>query len=350
MDRSGRVARRLARREPPREAGRELDDRAQRATGSGGPPGAPTARAQTSPPASSRLTLRRPRNRRRAGSIWSRLPPPRAIVDACGRALRRSLPVVAALGVAAVIGGAIGVGHRWVTHSPRFAITEIEVRGAHRIDPDALRARLPVHVGDNAFVDLAAAARVVQGDPWVAQATVRRMLPHTIVVELRERVAAAIADLGTAAGPGIADGDGDGDGGLYLIDTTGRPFKRAAPGAGETEHLPIVTGLGRAAFTADPAAAQATLADAITAVDRWRTADRPAIGEIHIDPHGAATLHTHDPAIAIQLGALADAGARMQAFDAAWAGLSDAERARTRAIHFGTRTRPDHATVAFAKD
>jgi cell division protein FtsQ len=347
MDRSGRVARRLARREPPREAGRELDDRAQRAMGSGGPPGGPTtARAQTSPPASSRLTLRRTRNRRRAGSIWSRLPPPRAIADACGRAVRRSLPAVAALSVAAVVGGAIGVGHRWVTHSPRFAITEIEVRGAQRIDPDALRARLPVHVGDNAFVDLADAARAVRADPWVAQATVRRMLPHTIVVELRERVAAAIADLGGAAGPGTADGDG----GLYLIDTTGRPFKRAAPGAGEADHLPIVTGLGRAAFTADPAAAQATLAEAITAVDRWRTADRPAVGEIHIDPHGAATLHTHDPAIAIQLGALADAGARMQAFDAAWAGLSDAERARTRAIHFGTRTRPDHATVAFAKD
>ena len=44
----------------------------------------------------------------------------------------------------------------------------------------------------------------------------------------------------------------------------------------------------------------------------------------------------------------AEAGARIQAFDAAWAGLGDAERARTRAIHLGTR--PDHATVAFAKD
>ena len=38
----------------------------------------------------------------------------------------------------------------------------------------------------------------------------------------------------------------------------------------------------------------------------------------------------------------------MAAFDAAWAGLSDAERARTRAIHLGAR--PDHVTVAFASD
>jgi cell division protein FtsQ len=295
---------------------------------------------------SSRLTVRKHKNRRRPGSAWSRLPKPSLIVDACGRALRRSLRGVAVIAAVGAVGGSMWAGYRWITSSPRFALTAITVQGVQHLDADQLRAALPVHVGDNAFVDLADAARAVRADPWVAQATVRRMLPHTIVVELRERVAAAIADLGGAAGPGTADGDG----GLYLIDTTGRPFKRAAPGAGEADHLPIVTGLGRAAFTADPAAAQATLAEAITAVDRWRTADRPAVGEIHIDPHGAATLHTHDPAIAIQLGALADAGARMQAFDAAWAGLSDAERARTRAIHFGTRTRPDHATVAFAKD
>ena len=65
--------------------------------------------------------------------------------------------------------------------------------------------------------------------------------------------------------------------------------------------------------------------------------------------HGAIALHTYDPAIAIQLGALGDdAGARLRAFDATWAGLSDAERARARAIHLGAR--PDHVTVAFATD
>jgi cell division protein FtsQ len=310
MDRS----RRLARRDAGRDAAR------------GGRPAAPAA---------SRLTLRPPRNRRRPGSVWSRLPRPAAIADACGRLLRRSLPAAAAIAVLAVIGGALGAGYRWLTRSPRFAITEIVVQGAHHVDPDALRARLPIRVGDNAFAGLAAAARTAREDPWIAAAEVRRVLPHTIVVELREHVAAAVAELG--------------EGELYLIDATGRPFKRAAIEAGETAGLPIVTGLGRAAFAADPAAAAAALQTAIAAVDRWRAAHRPAIGEVHLDPHGGATLHTYDPAIAIQLGALGDdAGARMRAFDAAWAGLSDAEHARTRAIHLGAR--PDHVTVAFATD
>jgi hypothetical protein len=344
MDRSRRLARRDAGRDAPRDAGREA--------ASGGRPAVP--------PLSSRLTLRRPRNRRRPGSVWSRLPRPTALADTCGRLLRRALPAAAALAVLAAIGGGVLAGYRWLTRSPRFAVTEIVVQGAHHVDPDALRARLPIRAGDNAFADLTAAARAAGEDPWIAAADVRRRLPHTIVVELREHVAAAVAELG--------------EGGLYLVDAAGHPFKRAAIEAGEADGLPIVTGLGRAAFAADPAAAEATLKAAIAAVDRWRATersepgggssdgsdggaggraprgiDRPAIGEVHIDPHGGATLHTYDPAIAIQLGALGDdAGARMRAFDAAWAGLGDAARARTRAIHLGARA--DHVTVAFATD
>jgi cell division protein FtsQ len=291
------------------------------------------AGSQAQPPAQSRLTLRKTRNRRRPGSMWSRLPRPAAIADACGRALRRSLPGVAALAALAILGGGLWQGHRWVTHSPRFAITEITVQGAHRVDAEALRARLPVHVGDNAFIALEPLARAVRDEPWVAGAEVRRVLPHTIAIALREHVAAALVELGE----------------LYLVDADGRPFKRAALDLGEADGLPVITGLTRATYTADPGAAAATIADAITALARWRTADRPAIGELHIDPHGAVTLHTYDPAIAIQLGSLgSEAGPRIQAFDAAWSGLSDAERAHTRAIHLDTR--PDHVTVAFAKD
>ena len=87
---------------------------------------------------------------------------------------------------------------------------------------------------------------------------------------------------------------------------------------------------------------------ALGALDTWRgEGARPAIGEVHVDPHGALTLHTYDEATAIQLGVI-DSGlaARMRTFDAAWAELSDTERARARAIHLDTR--PDHVTVAFA--
>jgi cell division protein FtsQ len=220
-----------------------------------------------------------------------------------------------------------------MTGSPRFAITEIAVVGARHVDADELRAQLPIQPGDNVFTGLAGVARTVRANPWVAGVEVRRILPHTISIELREHVPAAVVELGE----------------LYLVDATGAPFKRATLETGEGDDLPIITGIGRAAYRAAPEAAATTIREAIAAFASWRTAGRPAIGEVHVDPHGAVTLHTYDQAIAIQLGALGQGlGARMHTFDAAWAGLSDAERARARAIHLDAR--PDHVTVAFAKD
>ncbi len=243
------------------------------------------------------------------------------------------MPAVTALVAIVAIGGGVWAGYRWVTSSPRFAITTIAIQGARHVDPDELRAALPIHPGDNVFADLADVARTVRANPWIASAEVRRILPHTITIDVREYTAAAIVELGE----------------LYLVDPSGQPFKRVALGTGEADGLPLITGLGRASYTADPAAAAATARDAIAAFTSWSAAARPAIEELHVDPHGAVTLHTHDQAIAIQLGPLGKAlGARMHTFDAAWAGLSEAERARARAIHLDAR--PDHVTVAFAKD
>ena len=308
-------------------------------------------RPATSPPALSRLTVRKHKNRRRPGSVWSRLPKSGAIADACGRALRRSVPVAAAVAALVALGGGAWAGVRWLTTSPRFAITAITVQGAHRVASDDLRAQLPIHIGDNVFAGLAGTVRAVRANPWVAAAEVRRILPHTIAIEIREHTAAAIVELG----------------GLYLADASGHPFKRADLEAGEAEGLPIITGIERTAYAASPEAVAATVRGALDAASEWQAAARPAIGEVHVDPHGAVTLHTYDPAIAIQLGALdaLDApraprtpgapeapggtlGARMHTFDAAWAALSDAERARARSIHLDAR--PDHVTVAFAKD
>jgi len=295
--------------------------------------GANGARPATTPPALSRLTVRKHKNRRRPGSLWSRLPKSGAIADACGRAVRRALPAAAAVAVLGAASGGVWASYRWLTTSPRFAITAITVQGTHRVTADDLRAALPVRVGDNVFVELAEVARAARDNPWIAAAAVHRILPHTIAIEVREHTAAAIVELGE----------------LYLADASGHPFKRAVLELGEGEGLPIITGIGRASYAANPDAAAATAKDAIAAFAGWQAAARPAIGEVHVDPHGAVTLHTYDQAIAIQLGPLgAGLGARMHTFDAAWAGLSDAERGRTRAIHLDAR--PDHVTVAFAKD
>src|SRR5689334_5731552 len=106
-------------------------DRSRRIGAKGRPATAESAPA--SPPPSSQLTLRGRKNRRRPAPLWSRVPRPHAIADACGRALRRSLP--AAIAACAVLGvtGALWLGYRFVTTSSRYAITSIEIHGTHHL-------------------------------------------------------------------------------------------------------------------------------------------------------------------------------------------------------------------------
>lgn len=292
----------------------------------------------STPPAASRLTVKARPNRRRQGSLWTRLPKPPVIADACGRALRRSLPVVAGAGVLLAIGGTAWAGYRFVTTSPRFAVTTIEVNGNTVLSDEQIMSVLPARVGDNVFAtSLDEVVAELRLNPWIASAEAHRVLPHTLVVEVREHVPAAVVQLG----------------GLYLVDTDGHPFKKAELG-GTTDDgagLPIITGLDRTSYVADPAGTSAQVRAALAALTRWRSeAERPSIGEVHLGTQGALTLVTYEHAISIQLGTL-DAKAldlRMETFDATWAELSPGERARTRAIHLDAR--PDHVTVALKKD
>ncbi len=282
-------------------------------------------------PAASRLTVRGKKNRRRPGSVWSRLPRPRAVADACGRAVRRSLPALAATAGITVIGVGAWAGYRFVTTSERFAITSIEVKGETHLSADQIRAVLPVQLGDNVFTtNLGRVADAVRATPWIASVDVHRVLPHTLVVEVTEHAPIAMVDLGE----------------LYLVDATGHPFKRAQLETGDGANLPVITGIDRAAYEAAPAPTAAMITGALAALAAWRREpSRPEIGEIHLDAHRALTLRTYEHATAIQLGAIGlELPARMHTFDSAWAALSEAERLRARAIHVDARI--DQVTVA----
>jgi hypothetical protein len=88
------------------------------------------------------------------------------------------------------------------------------------------------------------------------------------------------------------------------------------------------------------------------ALARWRAgAKRPPVAELHLGAGGTLALRTHAGA-AIELGLLsasaASIEARLRTFDAVWAELDPHERGRARTFHTGAR--PEHVTVAFAKD
>ncbi len=295
-------------------------------------PAASSHAAASRVPRSSRIVLRP--NKRRASPFITRLPRPREVVEGCGRALRRAAPtLLVALVLGGVAGGAWGV-HRFLTTSPRFAVSTIAIRGSHVLSDDAVRELLPFRVGDNVFsVDTSAAECALRAEPWVVRARVRRDLPRTIVVEVVERTPAAIV---------AADG-------LYLVDATGVPFKRADIARGEGQGLPVLSGVPRPLFTTAPAVAAARVQRGLEVLAAWAASPRPAVGEVRIEDRGT-TVFTFDDAVAVRVGGAAGAEltSRLGRFDAAWAALSPDERRRARAIHIDDDIRGDLVTVSFA--
>lgn len=284
-------------------------------------------------PRVSRLVLRP--NRKRTSPLVARLPSAREACDACGRALRRAAPTLAVLAVLATIAGGLALGHRFLTTSRRFAVADIDVRGSSVLTADELRALLPIRRGDNVFKAATGdAERTLRALPWVASARVRRELPHTIVVEVTERKAAAVV---------AADE-------LYLVDAAGRPFKRAALDRGEGKGLPVVSGVPRELYGRAPDEAAARVRRGLDVLAAWSQApgSRPAAGEVAVDGRGA-TVFTYDDAVAVRLGAAEgdELHARLARFDAAWTALGPDERARARAIHVDNDTRTDLVTVSF---
>jgi cell division septal protein FtsQ len=235
----------------------------------------------------SRLTLRPPRGNRRVRTpLRERLPAPKQVVDACGRALRRAAP---AIGIAAVIAGVAGAGYagyRWLTTSPRFAVATVEVHGEAALTEDEIRSRLPFALGDNIFrLDTDAAEAALAAEPWIATVAVRRKLPRTVVVDVTERRPAAVIS---------ADG-------LYLADASGAPFKRVDLARGEGRDLPVISGINRELFAAAPTEATARTRAGLAVLAAWGQT-RPKAGEVRVEPSGT-TLYTYDDAIAVRLGA-----------------------------------------------
>lgn len=284
---------------------------------------------------------RKRRNRRKAGPLRSRIPDRAAIARGLRRGLRAALPYLAVAGGVAAVGTGGWLGYRWLLTSDRFALEAIEIRGNERAGEARILARLPAAEGDNIFrVDLGTATGEVERDPWVARAEVSRRLPDRLVVEVTEHEPAALVELD----------------GLYLADAEGTVFKRADLAAGDADGvgrtLPIVTGIARDEYLADPAATAAHIREALAALAAYRSgSERPAVGEVRLDPRRGVLLVTTEHAITIRLGRgqPETLATRLEVFDAAWDALEPEERASARVIYADNVTRPDRITVAFAE-
>ena len=138
-------------------------------------------------------------------------------------------------------------------------------------------ARAGVPLGVNLFaIDRDEVARAVSKSRGCARAHVRRELPSTLVVDVVEREAACAVAFGA----------------LYLADARGNVFKRATPD--EAAALPVVTGIARDDYLAEPER-RASQLRAGAARDRRVAEGRrpaPALGEMHVDRIAGVTVYT----------------------------------------------------------
>lgn len=116
-----------------------------------------------------------------------------------------------------------------VVKSPVFDVRDVRVVGTARLSPEEIAGLAGVKEGSNLLLlsveDVAASVR---SNPWVADVTVRRDLPSTLVVRVRERAA-----VGWVAGP---------KGGVVVAEDGTVLGRRARPGGlvrvGRTDDLP----------------------------------------------------------------------------------------------------------------
>jgi len=195
------------------------------------------------------------------------------------------------LGIALVAGASVAVAwaaRRHIMTSPRFAVADVQVVGVDHRPPDAIVAETGIAIGTNVFaLDLDGARSAILADPWIAEVSLARRLPGTILVQVTERKAAVLLAMGDTF---LATGDGE-------------PFKKLE--ASDPVELPLVTGLKAESFTTDRDGSMRTVRRAIDLAaeyDRGPLAHKSPLEEVHVEADGAFTIVVGRSATELVLG------------------------------------------------
>jgi cell division septal protein FtsQ len=221
------------------------------------------------------------------------LPPPPPERPSLRSRLARALGPAAkvALGMVLVVGTAAATiygGYRLALESSQFALRTVELE-SRRWAREELLEKAGVRLGDNLLaLDLRAAEQRLLADPWVKSAQVMLELPHTLRVQLVEREALALASL---------------DGGLFLVESSGEPFKSWQ--AGDPDDLPVLTGVTLEALAKDRPGAVARLAEGLSVLshyERLPVSQQHRAQEVNLSPDGAVVLTVGARGISLHLG------------------------------------------------
>jgi cell division protein FtsQ len=253
-------------------------------------------------------------------------------IRAAGRWGKALAVLRAVTGVALVAGASVGLAwtaRRHVMTSPRFAIAEVDVVGNERRPTADIVSESGLVVGTNVFAaDLDTIRGRVLADPWIAEVTLARRLPGTILMQVTERRPVALVSMGD----------------MFLAGADGEPFKKLEPA--DPVDLPLITGLRPERLTEDH---EGTVRLVRRAVDLAAEYERGALSkrfpleEVHLEADGAFALVIGKSALELVLGGPPFRRKLEQA--ARVVAELDTRGAKAEAIMLDNDTRPERVVV-----
>lgn len=197
--------------------------------------------------------------------------------DALKGAVREKGPSFVRALLAIALAGALGYGgwraYLWALDAPTFALRTITFTGVHRAQKSELLRMGGLALGENLFrLDPLDVERGMASHPWVRSVSLTRHFPSGVAIRIEEHVPQALASLGD----------------LYLLDEEGEPFKKVEPS--DALDLPLVTGIDRERYLAEPQATSAKMREALAALHAYAEAGaktpQEALSEIHVEDEG----------------------------------------------------------------
>jgi cell division septal protein FtsQ len=245
--------------------------------------------------------------------------------------LARIARVARLLAAAVAVAAGIYYGAHAVAQAHTLQVRDIQVRGNQHLAKGEVLAILEGLRGEHILAtDLDVWRQRLLGSPWIEYAALRRLLPSTVEVVIRERHPLALARLGSN---------------LYLIDDEGLVIDEYGPNYAQLD-LPIVDGLTSGPPTSGPTIdpTRAYLAARVVAALGPRPDLLQRVSQLDVsNPHDAVVLFDQDPAF-VHVGE-DDFLERLQAY----LDLSDALRARVPEIEYADLRFADRVYVRPAR-
>ncbi len=190
------------------------------------------------------------------------------------------LTLILALGIAA------GYSYKRLLTASYFDLKEIVITGEKRVKREEIIILSGARAGENILaMDLNKMARGIESQPWVERATVRRVLPRGLSININERESFAILKTDT----------------LFYLDRGGTPFKELD--SSDDTRYPLLTGMSREEVENDELARDALMKalDFIeTEISGWP--DELPISEIKVNRNQGMTIFSSGMEVKIGFG------------------------------------------------